>query len=355
MIRVLIVDDDKLARKGLISMMPWFSHGMEVVGEAANGAKALEFLKENPVDLMFVDLAMPVLSGINLIQQTRILYPELNFIILSFHEDFNYVQTSIRLGAIDYISKLQLELEDYDEIFDRIEQRMYSIHKQNILSNADNIKAAPVINNTPVIAINDQWTDLESEWRTLHWLFDDTLFEQLCTELVGSKMPIQYIMALLTPAIAKVEELTNIKTLPEFDIDTSQAAVNYVRSYRDFVHLRASQSDNLMETSICILKSVKFISEKIADPLHTDMVASHVNMSRSYFCQCFKSLVGQTFNEYLRQKRIQIAQQLLAQTSQTISWISQAVGYGDIKYFSHVFREQTNMLPSEYRYQFKQW
>ncbi|WP_155987791.1 hypothetical protein [Gorillibacterium massiliense] len=45
MIRVLIVDDDKLARKGLISLMPWAAHDMVVVGEAANGAKALEFLE----------------------------------------------------------------------------------------------------------------------------------------------------------------------------------------------------------------------------------------------------------------------------------------------------------------------
>jgi two-component system, response regulator YesN len=61
-IRVLIVDDDKLARKGLISIMPWSDHGMVVVGEAANGAKALEFLEQHEVDLMFVDLSMPVMS-----------------------------------------------------------------------------------------------------------------------------------------------------------------------------------------------------------------------------------------------------------------------------------------------------
>lgn len=71
MIRVLIVDDDKLARKGLISIMPWAAYEMEVVGEAANGAKALEFLAQNQVDLMFVDLAMPVISGIDLIEEAR--------------------------------------------------------------------------------------------------------------------------------------------------------------------------------------------------------------------------------------------------------------------------------------------
>ena len=54
-------------------------------------------------------------------------------------------------------------------------------------------------------------------------------------------------------------------------------------------------------------------------------------------------------NEYLRQKRVHLAKQFLSNTHQSISWISQAVGYGDIKYFSHIFREQVHMMPSEYR------
>lgn len=68
MIHVLIVDDDKLVRKGLMSFLPWESFGMRVVGEAANGEKALDFLKANRVDLLMTDLAMPVMSGIELIK-----------------------------------------------------------------------------------------------------------------------------------------------------------------------------------------------------------------------------------------------------------------------------------------------
>ena len=49
--RVLVVDDDKLARKGLISIMNWEKYGFEVVGDVQNGSKALEFLKDNMVDV----------------------------------------------------------------------------------------------------------------------------------------------------------------------------------------------------------------------------------------------------------------------------------------------------------------
>jgi two-component system response regulator YesN len=66
MYRVLIVDDDRLARQGIISMMPWEKYGMTVVGEAQNGEKALEALSQTSVDLLFVDLDMPVMENVSL-------------------------------------------------------------------------------------------------------------------------------------------------------------------------------------------------------------------------------------------------------------------------------------------------
>ena len=63
MIKVLVVDDDKLVRKGLIAAMPWNEFNMEVVGEANNGKNALKFLENNAVDLILLDLSMPIMSG----------------------------------------------------------------------------------------------------------------------------------------------------------------------------------------------------------------------------------------------------------------------------------------------------
>ena len=53
---VLIVDDDKLARKGLIAVIDWEQYGLCVVGDVQNGKKALEFLENHPVDLVFTDI-----------------------------------------------------------------------------------------------------------------------------------------------------------------------------------------------------------------------------------------------------------------------------------------------------------
>ena len=80
---VLIVDDDKLARKGLVAIMDWKKYGFEVVGDVQNGRKALEFLRNHPVDIVFTDIDMPEIDGLELMQMCGEEFPEIKFVILS--------------------------------------------------------------------------------------------------------------------------------------------------------------------------------------------------------------------------------------------------------------------------------
>lgn len=118
--KVIIVDDEKLVRRGLISMMPWAKYNIEVVGEAGNGRKALELLETLEVDLVFTDLMMPEMSGFELIETMNEQYPAKSAVVLSCHEEFSFAQKAIRLGAIDYIVKNDLETDVMDEVLERI-------------------------------------------------------------------------------------------------------------------------------------------------------------------------------------------------------------------------------------------
>lgn len=135
MIKVLVVDDDKLVRKGLISMMPWQEFDMKVVGEASNGENALQFLESHSVDLVLTDLGMPVMSGIELMRVLRKRYSELHVVVLTVHQDFEYVQEALRLGAIDYISKVDLDLEkeQLEDMLGRIADRIQGQARQGIV------------------------------------------------------------------------------------------------------------------------------------------------------------------------------------------------------------------------------
>ena len=124
MLNVLIVDDDKLTRKGLIASMPWQQYQMEVVGEAANGVEALAFLQDHDADLVLTDLEMPLMSGMEFIRRAKELRPHLFFVVLTIHSDFEYIQEALRLGAIDYIAKVQLDRENFSVLLERIHGRI---------------------------------------------------------------------------------------------------------------------------------------------------------------------------------------------------------------------------------------
>ncbi|MDB4868245.1 MAG: helix-turn-helix protein [Cohnella sp.] len=353
MIRVLIVDDDKLARKGLISIMPWSAHDMIVAGEAANGAKALEFLEQHPVDLMFVDLSMPVMPGIELIQAARKKYPNLRSVVLTFHEEFENVQTTYRLGVLDYISKARMELEDDEQILGRIRQRLLDEFPN--MPNPPFVPLASTIHSAEKRVDSqdeEQWRKLKQDWRSLYWLYNDVIFQRLCKQTAESNPPVRRLEGLFVRVISQVETAAQLDTGFWSEVEDIPSAVEWIRRYRQLICSLAAQSTDLTATMICMLKAVLFIREHAAEPLHAEDAAEHVNMSRSYFCQCFKKLTGSTFNDYLRQERIAAAERLLCETNQSVAWVASAVGYGDSKYFSHIFYEQTRLLPSEFRAQF---
>ena len=79
MIRVLIVEDDKFARQGIIDALPWEEHGMVVAGEASNGKAALDILAEQKFDLILSDYSMPGMNGLELLKEVKEKIPGYGF------------------------------------------------------------------------------------------------------------------------------------------------------------------------------------------------------------------------------------------------------------------------------------
>lgn len=140
MIKTLIVDDDRLVRLGLITVLPWKKYNMEIIGEASNGEKALTLLKDNDIDLVLIDLSMPGMSGIELMKIAKEEYPDVHMVVLTLHKEFNYIQQAMRLGAIDYITKEQFTKENFDDILARIQNRIESVKSEMVNSyNCDDV------------------------------------------------------------------------------------------------------------------------------------------------------------------------------------------------------------------------
>ncbi len=109
MIKVLIVDDDSVARTNIKIMIDWENNGFDICGEASNGKEAIHLIKETLPAIIITDMSMPIMDGIALIEHINSNYPQIKIIALSGYEDFEYVRRSMKNGAIDYILKHSLD------------------------------------------------------------------------------------------------------------------------------------------------------------------------------------------------------------------------------------------------------
>ncbi|MEE4261388.1 MAG: response regulator transcription factor [Desulfobacteraceae bacterium] len=104
MIRVLLADDHSIVRAGLRRIVEE-SGDMEVVAEAADGREAIRMIHEALPDVAVIDISMPGLDGLEVVSQLQGHYPALPILILTMHEEGQYVVRAIQAGARGYITK----------------------------------------------------------------------------------------------------------------------------------------------------------------------------------------------------------------------------------------------------------
>ncbi len=102
--RIMLVDDHSLVRSGIKQVLNKHKN-FEVIAEAINGIDALNQMKTITVDIVILDLSMPKMNGMDLLQTIKKEYPKIKILVLSMHDEFHYVQQAIKKGADGYVTK----------------------------------------------------------------------------------------------------------------------------------------------------------------------------------------------------------------------------------------------------------
>jgi len=123
MLKVLIVEDEEMIRKGIVLTVDWAALDCMVVGEAANGIQGLEAARRLEPSLIITDLKMPQMDGIEMLKALRAQGCTAYVIILTAYDNFSYVQSALRLGAVDYLLK-PFHDGDLENAITRVQQRM---------------------------------------------------------------------------------------------------------------------------------------------------------------------------------------------------------------------------------------
>lgn len=127
MYKVLLVDDENRVLKSLENGVDWEKSGVCVAGKANNADQALQLVQEIKPHIVFTDIRMPGLSGLDLIEKIQEIDPKIQFVIISGYADFSYAQRSIMYRVLGYC----LKPFDEDEIAELLQKAIEILNKDN--------------------------------------------------------------------------------------------------------------------------------------------------------------------------------------------------------------------------------
>ena len=127
-LQVVLVDDEIMIREGFKRLFDWAAHDCEVVGEAADGMEALAQIDHLQPDIVIMDINIPIINGLRVIQTSRMRYPDMAFIIVSGYDDFSYCREALRMRITDYILK-PVNYEEFGSCIDRLQIVLYENRK----------------------------------------------------------------------------------------------------------------------------------------------------------------------------------------------------------------------------------
>jgi two-component system, response regulator YesN len=149
MIKTIIVEDKPPILWSIKQKIEGSDIDIKVVGEAYNGKEAISLIDELQPDIVFTDIKMPVMDGLELISQVKKKHSSIRFIIISGYDEFEYARQAMKLGVLEYILK-PVTQETINEVLLKVSSEIHvqiSQHKKNLLQNiltvgdtTDNIK-----------------------------------------------------------------------------------------------------------------------------------------------------------------------------------------------------------------------
>lgn len=120
--KIMVVDDEPLINQYIVQCIRNADSENEIIGAVTSGGKALDMLEKTPVDLVFADITMPKMDGIELLREIKKRDPSVSVIMLTCHDEFEYARAAMQYQASNYILKNEVSVERIRSILEEMKQ-----------------------------------------------------------------------------------------------------------------------------------------------------------------------------------------------------------------------------------------
>jgi two-component system, response regulator YesN len=393
--KVLIADDEPKLRRGMKASIGKLEE-VTVVGEAEDGQMALEQATLLRPDILLIDIRMPFLNGLELIERLNMVSEDWIIVVVTGHDEFDYAQTALRLNVFDYLLK-PVTNEELGAVIDRAKTKLslrrasdkYTAWARDQLSR--NMPALSERFLRSWVSGGMSRSEVEESFQFLGIAIapDSTMILVRLAEKVAvlSEMKVEYrklmilamrsiaesTMTVSTPPLVFDDDLDTLIIIASFPSDaalrkTVQEIETEIRSSVHQVPLIAHKavgeawavpecyadlSDELNERSghdAFVLMAESYVAKHYYESdLSLERVSSELELSSGYLSRLMKQETGLSFVDFLTRYRVQKAAKLMVDPAAKVFEVAELVGYRDQHYFSRAFKRVLGVPPVEYR------
>ncbi|MGP1910531.1 response regulator transcription factor [Metabacillus sp. JX24] len=375
--KALIVDDEFNVRDVIRHLGEWEKHGITELLEAGNGKEAKKWIEKEKPELIFTDIKMPGMSGMELIEWLdSISYPG-KVVFITGYNDYSYMRKAIQHSSFDYLLK-PIEYEAFNHTLEKsVQAWIDDFQHAEVLEDAKKLRRNQVATS---ICLGDR-TDTESLAEFLPEADDyeltllsfyqmhqpepyiQKLSEELMNRRLGNAFHLQTDLNLCLVITTPNQWLTAEEWISsEFDLPVrlveGESAISLTDVRTSFQELlkklenqefRSIHRLDELDAARRMEDIVSYVDTYYMEDLSLEKLSNVFFLSREHISRKFKQETGMTLSKYMTDLRIKQAKAWLRETDKTIYSISTMLGYQDEIYFSKLFKKVVGMTPFEFR------
>lgn len=391
----MIADDEQRIRRGLKNIIPWEEYGMEVVGEAEDGEVALDMAKELKPDVLLLDINMPFLNGLELIEklEEELFHPYV-VIIITGYDDFTYARRALQLRVFEFLLKpvsleqLKMTIESAkDELMRKHHEKMSKAMSNQLLRSNSQVILREILYKY----VHGRMSEEDFKNRCLYYEVEPDVSYTIAMVKVNCKVkvnadPVVWEKELLCFAVQNImneiipegnrlfnmmdEKGNHIVLMKNYEnyIEDIEAVLSSIERYLNHcaneIHETIKDLYELprfYKEGICALKeaekttpvvklALNYIEKHyVEEGLSLQSLAEELRISTAYLSRLIKEETGKSFIDYVTHLRMSYAMEYMKDPKLKLYEVAERVGYNSQHYFSTVFKKIVGVSPLEYR------
>ncbi|WP_248927254.1 response regulator transcription factor [Paenibacillus hamazuiensis] len=348
MLNVIFVDDEPWALTGIKNIIDWNKAGFDITGAFLDPRKALESIVSIQPDIVFTDIRMPGMTGLNLVREAREKGIHSEFVITSAYSDFEVARGALQYDVFHYILK-PLDRDEVGTVADRLRKKLTSANHPVLMrvfqtgklmnERQREVLASAAVHPHCYVAVADakdyNWPPKKDMYVGRFLLGDGTsLF------LLSSKQNLEpfFNQWRMSAAACGVSLGISVQRpgFEDFDHMFSEAVSS--------AQLGIDYSANSIVAAIQV-----YLSNNYENELSLSEISERFYLSETYLCELFKKQTGITLTGFLTAIRMKRAAHLLLENGAPVQQVADMVGYSDYGYFGRLFKRFFGFTPSKYR------